>query len=538
MTRNTSPLAQVLQLEKLSIVSDSNDVLLNADAQFHSGQLHVIYAKNGAGKTSLLETLAGLRPLQAGKVIINGSELWLQGKRKRKLNIQAILKVSIQMQQSEKQWFANRAREEFAYSLKPYRLSKEEQNKRISEAMQLLQLDEQLLEQDPWLLSGGQQRRLALALTYACKPEWLLLDEPLSGLDADARKALQIMITALLQEGTGVIAVSHQLEPLRSLASGIWTIENKSLQTLVVAEQEEPGQLAGKLLAAIMNTDANTQARKDFLAGELINTGLVERKAATIEPTKQLLPSKKNVDYGSLFDPRALMISYMIISFAILLQQSIGPIVMAGMVGICVVWPVRKLVRPLLPAIRGMVILTVTLVGVSGLRLHPFSFDLEAGAQVGIRMASLIVIMLYGLPVMVLMTPFRLKRAIEQTFGRLEKIGVPIAPFGMLIMLIFRFIPMLATEWDRFGKLIKARGKITSRFSVNSATVMFIPFIRSIIAQAEETAEALELRGYGRMQGNPVYGFILRMGRRDVMLIFISIIGCMLLLLLARITGH
>jgi energy-coupling factor transport system ATP-binding protein len=136
------------------------------------------------------------------------------------------------------------------------------------------------------------------------------------------------------------------------------------------------------------------------------------------------------------------------------------------------------------------------------------------------------------MPLLGLVTPFRLQRALDQTFGWLTRFGVPVAAFTILISLIFRFIPLLMEEWGRFRRVAKARGKVASKgLPLSQMKVMLMPYMRSILRLAENMADALEARGFGVQRKRPVYGFRLRPGRSDLWLLLAALGACAALLL-------
>ncbi|MOA14312.1 Energy-coupling factor transporter transmembrane protein EcfT [compost metagenome] len=193
----------------------------------------------------------------------------------------------------------------------------------------------------------------------------------------------------------------------------------------------------------------------------------------------------------------------------------------AGLI-ILLLLPLRSLIYPWARLIRAYVILIGILCLIGALSVNPLSFEWEKALPIFIRFGKLLLIMLLGMPMLRLMSPMRLQRAVEQALGWLTRLRVPIHSFALLITLIFRFIPLLLREWERFAKLAHARGKATTPLRavpVRMIRSVLIPYMRSILRLAEQLADALEARGYGYTKRRPTFGFRLRFGSNDARLL-------------------
>ncbi|MFX3634254.1 MAG: energy-coupling factor ABC transporter ATP-binding protein, partial [Candidatus Pristimantibacillus sp.] len=196
-------------------------ILDQINVDFPEGKITLLLGCNGSGKSTLLETVAGLRIIAEGEIKQGELSLWDKGRRRPKLNQAMVMGMGIALQQSESQWFAETVRAEFHYSLKPYKLVEAERDRRIKYAMEQADLPVEWLERDPWTLSGGQQRRLSLACLLACEPQWLLLDEPTAGLDADGIQRLCALLEAHRRAGRGAVVATHDLDALLPLADEV-----------------------------------------------------------------------------------------------------------------------------------------------------------------------------------------------------------------------------------------------------------------------------------------------------------------------------
>src|SRR5690606_8220686 len=119
-----------------------------------------------------------------------------------------------------------------------------------------------VLEKDPWTLSGGQQRRLALACLHACESDWLLLDEPTAGLDAGGRAALCRLLEANRASGRGASIVTHDLATLLPLANAVMVVERgrgREAREDELPRQEEPHEFARRLAERAKNRSDSGQ---------------------------------------------------------------------------------------------------------------------------------------------------------------------------------------------------------------------------------------------------------------------------------------
>lgn len=541
-------------LHRISVAAEdgSSRLLHGLNAEFRAGQVTLLIGANGAGKSTLLETIAGLRPLAEGDIALGERSIW-DNHRKKRLRSDVLLQFGIAMQHAESQWFASSARDELIYSMKPYEIVEAaEQNHRIEAALEALGLPERVLEQDPWSLSGGQQRRLALACLHVCQPRWLLLDEPTAGLDASGRASLCGWLEVHRAAGGGAILVTHDLETMLPLADTVMKVEGGCVREARPEElpsRETPREAAERLvkLAGLRQTSlSETEREAADTRRELNNHSVKHRLVATsysAECSGELASSSAIERRGRIwqdpqtFDPRAVVISYLLLSAVLFLQNTLLQLAASSLVVALIVAPFWPLFRHFVPVIRGYAILTLILIAIGGLSLQPLMMEWDRMETAAIRLVQLLLIMVLGMPILGLMTPLRLQRALDQTFGSLSKLGMPVPAMTLLVSLIFRFIPLLMREWRRFAKLARARGKETKMAGGIPARRLFsmlFPYLRAMLRLAEEMAAALEARGFGRARQAPVYGFKLKPGLADAWLLGAALIGCGLLFLVYR----
>ncbi|MNI05835.1 Energy-coupling factor transporter ATP-binding protein EcfA2 [compost metagenome] len=215
----------------LTAIEQERYVINHLDYQFQAGIVTLIIGRSGSGKTTLLEMISGLRVPSSGNVHIGALPLWIGSPSRRKPNRDALLLLGTAFQHPEEQLFARTIEEEFDYNLNPYKLPAAEKKERIHSALAhtMGQADE-WAARDPFALSGGQKRRLTLALLQAVNPDWLLLDEPTAGMDQEGITLLNKQLQERKKAGKGTIIVTHDAEAFLAVADRLVLLNNGRLQ--------------------------------------------------------------------------------------------------------------------------------------------------------------------------------------------------------------------------------------------------------------------------------------------------------------------
>ena len=166
----------------------------------------------------MLQLLNGLATPSEGKVYLDGVDIWEKPKEIGKVRF----RVGLVMQYPEYQLFEETVEKDIAFGPKNMGLDDAEISKRIREAIDFVGLDPEVLSKNPFDLSGGQKRRVAIAGVIAMRPEVLVLDEPAAGLDPQGRDAILDGVFKY-RESTGatVIIVSHSMEDMARLCDDI-----------------------------------------------------------------------------------------------------------------------------------------------------------------------------------------------------------------------------------------------------------------------------------------------------------------------------
>ncbi len=189
------------------------------------GSITAIAGHTGSGKSTLLQHLNGLLAPTSGQVLVDGVDLHPRkpGSEQKKAILEARRKVGMVFQYAENQLFEETIFEDIAFGPRNFGWPEEKVGESVRQAMEAVHLDfEAYRDRSPFALSGGQQRRVALAGVLALRPEYLVLDEPTAGLDPKGRRELLAAIRSLhAQHGTTIIFVSHNMDDIYALADEV-----------------------------------------------------------------------------------------------------------------------------------------------------------------------------------------------------------------------------------------------------------------------------------------------------------------------------
>ena len=179
-----------IRFENLSKSFGKNEVLTDINLEVEKGQLVTLLGPSGCGKSTLLRCLAGLETVTSGRVYLDGEDITDKNPKDR----------DIGMVFQQYSLFPNMdVAQNVAFGLKMKKVPKEEITKRVEEMVDIVGLSDHL-HHYPAEMSGGQQQRAALARAMVTHPKVLLLDEPLSAIDALLRHSLQVEIRRIQKE--------------------------------------------------------------------------------------------------------------------------------------------------------------------------------------------------------------------------------------------------------------------------------------------------------------------------------------------------
>lgn len=522
--------ASSLAFSHVSIAYENADVLNDISLSLPSGRVTLIAGRSGAGKTTLACLAAGLTKAQSGSVLLGGTAP-VPGE------------VALAFQNPEQQLFLETVDHELAFAPRNLCCSEDEVARRVSEAASQLEIKE-LLPSDPFCLSGGQARRVALASILTLNPRAVVLDEPTAGLDAPARAALHRLVQDLACKGLPVLVVSHDLEEWLAIADQVVLLADGTIAwqgtpaalasdmgafTRAGLEPPESWQLrellaqAEKRDSAGVNGTASVETAaqgQEAAAARGPETGVVQGSEGTSaqEPSSHgpkvaARPGRKDTAGRGLegVDARVKVILLLVATAALFAARA--PWALAAWAMFCLLVlrasgiggkAVARALKPV--ALLFAFIVCANLVSCDG------SADIALAGSVGIStvgaaraataVARIIMLVCLALSVAESTTPTKLAHACTSLMRPLGHIGVPIEDVGLVLSMALRFIPVVSEEAGRIRLAQRARGVNFDEGSVlrrvRAWAAVLTPLVVGLFRRADRVAESMDARCYGQ----------------------------------------
>jgi iron(III) transport system ATP-binding protein len=210
-----------ITLESVNIAFGANRVVKDVSLRIEPGEFFAFLGPSGSGKSTLLRAIAGFGPPPTGRILIGDEDVTHQPPWTRNVGM---------VFQSYALWPHMNVRRNVAFGLEERQLPAGEIKERVDWALKLVGLSE-FGERRPSQLSGGQQQRVALARTIVIQPRVLLLDEPLSNLDAALRVQMRRELRELQRRlGLTTVYVTHDQEEANTVSDRIAVLDNGVIQ--------------------------------------------------------------------------------------------------------------------------------------------------------------------------------------------------------------------------------------------------------------------------------------------------------------------
>lgn len=226
--RETEPVLEVKNLTHIygEETAFERVALKNVSLTINRGEFIGLIGHTGSGKSTLIQHLNALVKGNEGGVYFKGADINADKSKLKEIR----QKIGLVFQYPEHQIFESTIYDEVAFGPKNCGLEGEELDKRIKEALAFVGMGEEFYKKSPFDLSGGQKRRVAIASILAMKPEVLVLDEPMAGLDPYGRDEILGNIKKMHHElGITIILVSHSMEDIANIADRIIVMNKGSV---------------------------------------------------------------------------------------------------------------------------------------------------------------------------------------------------------------------------------------------------------------------------------------------------------------------
>ncbi|MEU4690279.1 energy-coupling factor transporter ATPase [Actinoplanes sp. NPDC023714] len=214
---------RAISVRGLSVLRDAKPILTGIGLDIAAGEFVAVTGSNGAGKTTLAQAMAGVitarRGEQSGTVIVDGLDPATADPRL------LAERVGFVFQNPEHQFVTSRVDDELAYGLRVRGAPADEVEARVGELLDRLGLRE-LRTMHPFLLSGGQKRRLSVGTALVTRPRVLVLDEPTFGQDRERAEELSSLLDGLHANGTTIVVVSHDMTLVAEHATRVIVLDD------------------------------------------------------------------------------------------------------------------------------------------------------------------------------------------------------------------------------------------------------------------------------------------------------------------------
>ncbi|HEY5743531.1 MAG TPA: ABC transporter ATP-binding protein, partial [Terrimicrobiaceae bacterium] len=273
-----------ISIEKLVKRFGEHVALAGIDLRIEAGEIFFVLGPSGCGKTTLLRSIAGFSPPDSGRIYFGTEDVTLLPPHKRNVGM---------MFQSYALWPHMNVAKNVAFGLEERRIPRAEIDQRVQQALAAVRM-ETYADRQIGQLSGGQQQRVALARALVIRPRALLLDEPLSNLDAKLRVEMRSEIRRVCREsGLTAVYVTHDQKEALTISDRMAILEAGT-----IAQIGKPEEIYRRPVSRLI---ADFIGETNFISGVIVasegSTAIVETALGVFEgtvtdPSWQLLPGE------------------------------------------------------------------------------------------------------------------------------------------------------------------------------------------------------------------------------------------------------
>ncbi|MFU0663042.1 energy-coupling factor transporter ATPase [Gardnerella vaginalis] len=469
---NSEDADTAISISHLTVSYDDKlpDVISDYSLEVKNGEIVAIMGENGCGKSTLAKALCGLLKAKSGSISVEKIPVSAKTSKKNRQKLRET--IGYVMQLPEQQLFAETVRNDVAYGPKNFGLSGDALKERVDETLKMLNLED-LAEKSPFLLSGGQQRLVAIAGVLACKPRVIVLDEPTAGLDFEASLRIREILRKLNNQGVTIVMITHNLQEAKSLGARLVTLKAKNTESL--EDKKKSSQ---------------EKSKQEKLTQETI----------TQEKASSLLAS---------FDPRITLLSCFMLMLSAFSINHYTQLAILAFATFSLILAAKIRFIKLVSSLH-MLIAVFTFSGLLNiLAVRTGTILCKLGSIVvtrdGIHCAILFatrfsLVIIIGAVLVMTISPTMLTEACTSLLSPLKTIGIPTQEISLIMSLALRFLPTLSNEAVEVAHAQTARGgsirdgSISKRIRAMSSLI--IPAFAGVIRHSETLSLALDTRCY------------------------------------------
>ncbi|WP_238651328.1 ATP-binding cassette domain-containing protein [Paenibacillus piscarius] len=527
-----------IQAEQISFrYTDGRLALRDISLHIPPGTLTVLCGVNGSGKSTLLRLLAGLAVPSSGQIRHDAGK-----------------SVSMVFQQPETQLFAGTVHKDIEYGLAERGVPKVQRTKIIASVLQQTGLAyDEFAARSPFLLSGGEKRRVCIAGALAVQPGLLILDEPTAGLDPQAAGALLDLVQELRGSGMTLIVGTHDLDSFLPAADQVivmrqGTVHYDGPASILAAEPcllAEAG-LTPPAYASIGRRavergllEAMPHSLEELLAGLVQHplplpqadgppaiAAAPQARAGADRPAGRSLESEQPAARSGWqhLDPRVKWLGMLLGSLALLAADTLLPLLLtAGLLAVLAVsahvsWRrAARFFRPFLVMFLFLWLLSGLSWSSPDFALGPVGFSYAGILRGGISVLRFLLLIALGFLFTETTTGAPLQEGLEWAIAPLRALGIRTRNWSLAVSVTLQFVPWILGKLAQLQLALRSRGRRTrgpGRWSPRQIVLMIVPLLILVLGMGDELATAVESRGYDpARQRTPVYQ--LSWSRRD-----------------------
>lgn len=517
-----------IDLDNICFSYDTKQVLHEVTLQIPKGRLTLVCGVTGSGKSTLLRILSGLEKPAGGSIMYSRND--------------GSPRISMVFQHPETQLFATSVHQDIEYGLEQWGIPKSQRLELIRIALHKVGLPyEQFSQRSPFLLSGGEKRRLCIAGAIATSPSILILDEPTAGLDPPAVRALLDTIQELLHSGITLIIGTHDLDSFFPMADKVIVMSQGTVHyqgpaapltvqpdQLTNAGLEPPAyarigrklQMAGRLASLPDSAESLLAALKDqtfpspIQSGSAIEgMGSMERATAVKEDicSETASTDSQSQAYSSAsrwqtLDPRVKWLAMVLWSLVILGMNSPLPLLLTTALIIALIlsagisW--RRSIRffkPFLIMFMFLWLLSSLSFAQADWRFGPLGISYSGMIQGGLSIMRFVLLIALGFLFTETTTGAPLREALEWALSPLKRVGIRTRNWSLAVSITLQFIPWILRKIAQLQLALRSRGRQKSglkRWTPRQISMLIVPLLILVIGMGDELATAVESRGY------------------------------------------